>query len=60
MPIFTASGVPGVPSAAEKRLPWSPAEDTPMVRAINKVIGGTVEQRTLTDFNYDTPFVSIR
>ena len=34
------------------------AEDTPMVKAINKVIGSTVEQRTLTDFNYDTPLVS--
>ena len=33
-------------------------EDTPMVRAINGAIGSCVEQRTLTDFNYDAPMVS--
>ena len=31
------------------------AEDTLMVKAINKAIGSCVEQRTLTDFNYDAP-----
>ena len=30
-------------------------EDTRMVKAINRVIGGSVEQRTLVDFNYDSP-----
>ncbi|MBA4368717.1 MAG: RNA helicase [Desulfobacterium sp.] len=30
-------------------------EDTRMVMAINKAIGSSVEQRTLTNFNYDTP-----
>ncbi len=34
------------------------AEDTRMVKAINKAIGGRVEQRTLTDFNYDVPSAS--
>ena len=29
-----------------------------MVKAINKTIGGCVEQRTLTDFNYDFPLLS--
>jgi ATP-dependent RNA helicase RhlE len=33
-------------------------EDTRMVNAINKAIGSCVEQRTLTDFNYDAPLVS--
>jgi superfamily II DNA/RNA helicase len=28
-------------------------EDTAMVKAINRTIGSTVEQRTLTDFDYD-------
>ncbi len=32
--------------------------DAPMVKAINKTIGSCVEQRTLTDFNYDAPSVS--
>ncbi len=30
-------------------------EDTRMVMAINKAIGSSVEQRTLPNFNYDTP-----
>ncbi len=30
-------------------------EDTLMVKAINKAIGSRVEQRTLTDFNYNAP-----
>jgi ATP-dependent RNA helicase RhlE len=30
-------------------------EDTRMVMAINKAIGGSVEQRTLPNFNYDNP-----
>ena len=30
-------------------------EDTQMVRAINGAIGSPVEQRTLSDFNYDAP-----
>ena len=30
-------------------------EDTPMVKAINRAVGSCVEQRTLTDFNYDIP-----
>jgi ATP-dependent RNA helicase RhlE len=30
-------------------------EDNQMVKAINKTIGGCVEQRTLKDFNYDFP-----
>ena len=34
------------------------AEDTRMVKAINKAIGGHVEQRTLTDFNYNVPLAS--
>ncbi|MEE4112810.1 MAG: DEAD/DEAH box helicase [Desulfobacteraceae bacterium] len=34
------------------------AEDTQMVRAINGAIGNCVEQRTLSDFNYDAPSVS--
>lgn len=29
------------------------SEDTPMVKAINKAVGRCVEQRTLTDFNYN-------
>jgi len=33
-------------------------EDSQMVRAINGAIGSCVEQRTLPDFNYDTPSVS--
>jgi ATP-dependent RNA helicase RhlE len=33
-------------------------EDTPKVRAINEIIGHRVEQRTLTDFNYNTPLKS--
>jgi ATP-dependent RNA helicase RhlE len=33
-------------------------EDTQMVRAINGAIGSCVEQRTLSDFNYDAPLVS--
>jgi ATP-dependent RNA helicase RhlE len=33
-------------------------EDTPMVKAINRTIGSCVEQRTLTDFNYDSPLGS--
>jgi superfamily II DNA/RNA helicase len=30
-------------------------EDTHIVNAINKAIGSSVQQRTLTDFNYDAP-----
>lgn len=30
-------------------------EDTSMVNAINRAVGSRVEQRTLTDFNYDVP-----
>jgi len=33
-------------------------EDTQMVRAINGAIGRPVEQRTLSDFNYDAPSMS--
>jgi ATP-dependent RNA helicase RhlE len=33
-------------------------DDTLMVKAINRAIGNCVEQRTLTDFDYDTPLVS--
>jgi ATP-dependent RNA helicase RhlE len=33
-------------------------EDTSMVRAINQAVGRRVEQRTLTDFNYDAPLTS--
>jgi superfamily II DNA/RNA helicase len=33
-------------------------EDTQMVRAINGAIGTSVEQRTLSDFNYDAPSTS--
>ncbi len=33
-------------------------EDALMVKAINRAIGNSVEQRTLTDFNYDVPSVS--
>ena len=33
-------------------------EDTQMVRAINGAIGRPVEQRTLSDFNYDAPSAS--
>ncbi|NNF97975.1 MAG: DEAD/DEAH box helicase [Desulfobacteraceae bacterium] len=35
-------------------------EDTPMVKAINRAIGGSVEQRTLTGFNYKAPMASSR
>ncbi len=31
------------------------AEDTQMVRAIDRVLGSKVERRTLPDFNYDAP-----
>jgi ATP-dependent RNA helicase RhlE len=34
------------------------ADDTQMVRAINGAIGSPVEQRTLSDFNYDVPSTS--
>jgi ATP-dependent RNA helicase RhlE len=34
------------------------SEDTQMVRAINGAIGSSVEQRTLSDFNYDAPSLS--
>jgi ATP-dependent RNA helicase RhlE len=33
-------------------------DDTKMVSAINRAIGSSVEQRTLSDFNYGTPFKS--
>ncbi len=31
------------------------AEDTQMVRAIDRVIGSAIERRTLSDFNYNSP-----
>jgi ATP-dependent RNA helicase RhlE len=34
------------------------AEDTLMVKAINRAIGSCVEQRILTDFNYDAPLAA--
>ncbi|MFO7713658.1 DEAD/DEAH box helicase [Desulfosarcina sp.] len=33
-------------------------DDSLMVKAINRAIGNCVEQRTLTDFNYETPLIS--